>query len=315
MINYTLTQVTTFLAVAETRSFRLAAEQLRVSGPAVSQRVRDLEDRLGVRLFHRTTRSVVPTPEGERLAAAAQQALDDLHRAAGALREEAALRRGRFAVAALPSMAATILPPAIADFRARHPGVRIEMIDAAEGGSLDAIARNDAAFGLVARAPPGRRDLLFQPLFRDDSVAVVSIGHRLAGRRSLRLEELVVEPLLVPAIGTSVRAMVDDAFGQHGLTIEPAYEALNLATLLALAEAGLGVTFVPRIFAVRLDLSRLKMVPLVGRPMARDIGIVLPRGRSLSPAAAAFRDFLCERFSKPGRHRQMPIAAAGPTIG
>ncbi|WP_374446621.1 LysR family transcriptional regulator [Stella sp.] len=297
MINYTLTQILTFLAVAETRSFRLAAERLRVSPPAVSARIRELEDRLGVRLFHRTTRSVVPTAEGERLGTAALQALDQLHGAADALRDEAALRRGRFVVATLPSMAATILPPAMAEFRAGHPGVEIGMIDAPEGRALEAVATGEAAFGLLARAPPAHRDLLFEPLFRDDSVAVMAVGHPLAARRSLRLPELVDQPLLVPAVGTSVRAMVDDAFARFGLAVQPAYEAMNLTTLLALAEAGFGVSFVPRIFAVRLDLSRLKAVPLAGRPMHRDIGIVQPRGRSLSPAAAAFRGFLARRLA------------------
>ncbi|BBK34801.1 LysR family transcriptional regulator [Stella humosa] len=308
MINYTLAQVMTFLAVAETKSFRLAAERLRVSPPAVSQRIRELEDRLGVRLFHRTTRSVVPTAEGERLGAAALQALDQLHDVALALRDEAALRHGRFVVATLPSMAATILPLAMADFRAGHPGVSIGMIDAHEGRALDAVAHGEAAFGLLARAPPAHQDLLFTPLFRDDSVAVMAVGHPLAGRRKLDLRELVDQALLVPAVGTSVRAMVDGAFARCGLSFVPAYEAMNLTTLLALAETGFGVTFVPRIFAIRLDLSRLKMVPLVGRPMHRDIGIVTPRGRSLSPSAAAFRDFLGRRFARPGRHRA-PVPA------
>ena len=301
MINYTLSQIMTFLAVAETKSFRLAAERLRVSPPAVSARIRELEDRLGVRLFHRTTRSVVPTAEGERLGAAALQALEQLHGVADALRDEAALRHGRFSVATLPSMAATILPPAMAEFRGDHPGVEIGMIDAPEGRALEAVVSGEAAFGLLARAPPAHRDLLFEPLFRDDSVAVVAVGHPLAARRSLRLPELVDQPLLVPAVGTSVRAMVDEAFARFGLAFQPAYEAMNLATLLALAEAGFGVSFVPRIFAVRLDLSRLKVIPLSGRPMYRDIGLVLPRGRSLSPAAAAFRDFLERRFVAAGK--------------
>lgn len=301
MINYTLSQVTTFLAVVETRSFRHAAERLLVSPPAVSARVRELEDRLGVRLFHRTTRSVVPTAEGERLAAAAEQALGDLHRAADALRDEAALRRGRFAVATLPSVAATILPPAMADFRARHPGIEIAVVDAYAGRAIDAVARGEAAFGIVAEAMPADESLPFEALLRDDAVAVVPVGHPLARRRSVALPELVSHPLLVPAVGTSVRAMVDAAFRRYDLDVVPTHEAMNLTTLLALAEAGFGVTFVPQIFVVRLDLSRLRMLALTGRPMSRDIGIVMPRGRSLSPAAAAFRDFLRRRFARPGR--------------
>ncbi|MCC7272254.1 MAG: LysR family transcriptional regulator [Alphaproteobacteria bacterium] len=301
MINYTLSQVTTFLAVVETRSFRQAAERLLVSPPAVSARVRELEDRLGVRLFHRTTRSVVPTAEGERLAAAAAQALGELHRAADALRDEAALRRGRFAVATLPSVAATILPPAMADFRASHPGVEIAMVDAYAGRAFDAVARGEAAFGVLPAAPPDDRDLLFEPLFRDDSVVVVPVGHALARRRTVTLTELVRHPLLVPAVGTSVRTMVDGAFRRFDLDVVPAHEAMNLTTLLALAEAGFGVTFVPHIFVVRLDLSRLKMLTIAGRPMARDIGMVTLRGRSLSPAAIAFKEFLRGRFAGIGR--------------
>ncbi|MGE0714618.1 MAG: LysR family transcriptional regulator [Alphaproteobacteria bacterium] len=297
MINYTLPQIATFLAVVETRSFRLAAERLNVSPPAVSARVRELEDRLGVRLFHRTTRSVMPTAEGERLATAATHALGELHRAADTLRDEAALRRGRFTVATLPSIAATILPPAMAAFRALHPGVEIEMVDAYAGHAGAAVLRGEAAFGLLAAPPPGERELAFEPLFRDDSVIVLPVGHPWAGRGAIELAEVARQPLLLTAPDTSMRAMVDAAFRHRGLVAVPAHEAMNLTTLLALAEAGFGITFVPRIFVVRLDLSRLEMVAIAGRPMARDIGIVTPRGRSLSPAAAAFRRFLADRFA------------------
>ena len=301
MINYTLSQISTFLAVVDTRSFRLAAERLRVTPPAVSARVRELEDRLGVRLFHRTTRSVVPTLEGTRLATAAVHALGELHGAADALRDEAALRRGRFSVATLPSVAATILPPAMADFRRRHPKIEVGMVDAYAGIGFGAILRGEAAFGLLAAPPAAERDLLFDPLFRDVSVAVVPVGHPWARRRSIRLAEVVTQPVLLTAVGTSMRAMVDAAFRSQGLEVRAAHEAMNLTSLLALAEAGFGITFVPRMFVMRLDLSRLKMIALAGQPMAREIGIVTPRGRSLSPAAAAFRDFLTDRYAEPRR--------------
>lgn len=296
MINYSLPQLSTFLAVAETRSFRVAAERLGVSQPAASERVRQLEERLGVRLLHRTTRSVTLTPEGERLAQAAARALADLGDLAEELRDQATLQRGRILVAAMPSVAAGVLPSAMAAFRERFPGVRVDLLDTPLGRALDAVSSGEAVMAVASR-PTRRKAFDFAPLFDDPCFAVIRRDHRLGRRKEVRLDELVAEPLLCSPKTAGLRDTVETAFARERLSFVPAHEATTMDTLIALAEAGFGITFAPGIVLNRASLKRCRAVPIAGGAMTREIGIVTAHGRSPSPAAAAFGKFLRQRFA------------------
>lgn len=296
MINYSLPQLSTFLAVAETRSFRLAAERLGVSQPAASERVRQLEERLGVRLLHRTTRSVTLTADGERLANAAARTLAELGDIAEELRDRATLKRGRILVAAMPSVAANVLPAAMAAFRERFPGVRVDLLDTPLGRALEAVSSGEAVLALTSR-PARRKAFDFEPLFEDPCFAVIRRDHRLGRRAEVGLAELAREPLLCSPKTAGLRETVESAFARARLTFAPAHEATTMDTLLGLAEAGFGITFVPGIVLARARLARCRAIPVAGRAMVREIGIVTAHGRSPSPAAAAFRGFLKQRFA------------------
>jgi LysR family transcriptional regulator, carnitine catabolism transcriptional activator len=293
-INYSLAQLATFLAVAETKSFRAAAERLGVSQPAASERVRQLEERLGVTLLHRTTRSVTLTAEGEKLATAAARSLAELGDIAEELRDEARLQRGRIVVAAMPSLAAAMLPPVMAAFRGRQPGIRVELLDAPLSRVLEAVAQGEAAMAVTSR-PERRKAFDFAPLFEDPCFAVIRRDHRLARKGAVSLAELAAEPLICSPKTAGLRETVESAFATARLGFAPAHEATTMETLIGLAEAGFGITFVPGILLPRIRLARCRAVPIAKRAMAREIGVATAHGRALSPAAAAFRNFLQQR--------------------
>ena len=167
MINVTLSQLETFIAVAERQGFHAAARHLHLSQSAVSLRVSLLEQRLGLRLFERTTRSVSLTPEGERLLNTARHTLHDIEQLIFQLSDEGALNRGRFRMAALPSTAATIVPVALAGFRERYPNIQIHVIDAVADRAVSAVLTGDVEFALTTgvQQPPG---LVFEKLFTDE---------------------------------------------------------------------------------------------------------------------------------------------------
>ena len=129
MINLPLRQVATFVCLAETQSFRRAAERLRLSQPAVSAHIRELERQVGVALVHRTTRHVSLTNEGKAFAARARRALDELEMASQDLRELAAVHRGRVVVACIVPMMAMVVPTVIRRVKELHPGLEIEIRD------------------------------------------------------------------------------------------------------------------------------------------------------------------------------------------
>src|SRR5579875_2194376 len=147
--NVGLTKIRSFVAVAQTRQFRKAAEALGLSQPALSAHIRALEHELGAALFMRTTRSVTLTAEGERFLRCARSILKELDRAICELRDQAQLKTGRVVVAATPSVAANVLPKALAAFKARHPDVQLHVREEPAAGVERRVEAGDADFGAI----------------------------------------------------------------------------------------------------------------------------------------------------------------------
>lgn len=295
-INFKLTELATFVAVAELQSFRAAADRLNVAQSTVSVRIRHLEEALGISLLQRTTRQVILTGGGTRLLAAARITLSELERLAIQLRDEGLLREGRVTVAALPSVAATVLPMLLIDFNVRHPRIGLSVMDCVADRGEALIMASDVDFA-ISSVPQSNRGLVFRQLFEDECLLVVPRSDPLAERTSLRLDELVGRPLLAPIRGSGFRADIDAAFAANGLTLNPAREANNLSTLMAYAENSVGVSFVPAMFAKKLDLSRCQTVQIAPKPYFRRIGIVTHIDHPTSPAAEAFIRFIEARMA------------------
>lgn len=299
MINLKLGQIVTFAAVADARSFRAAAERLNVTQSTVSARIRQLEEALGVRVLNRTTRSVSLTGEGDRLLAAALHAIGELEALASQLKDEAGLQRGRVNLTALPSIVATFLLPAIGDFARLHPNIFVNVIDCVADRAVNLVLTGDADIAVTSRGPP-RRDLSFQPLMRDECLVIVPHDHPLARRPRVHLSAVAKYPLLVPIRGAGFREVINAAFNAEGLPMRIERETINLSTLMAFAELRMGVTFLPSIYASKLDLSRCRSLHVQPKPIWRDIGCITLAGKSLSPAARAFMNFLQARVASLG---------------
>ncbi|WP_170134936.1 LysR family transcriptional regulator [Acuticoccus kandeliae] len=297
MINFKLAEIATFIAVAELGSFRAAATKLNVSQSTVSVRVRQLEESLGIRLFQRSTRQVVLTSGGSRLLDAARDALGELEKLSRQLREEGELKQGRVALTALPTVAASLLPRVLLAFHKRYPMVEVTAIDCTADRALALVLAGDVDVALVSE-PANRRDLTFNRLLRDECLVIVPTGHPAAAWEAITLEDLADAPLMVPARGSGFRATIEAAFAANGRTFSPAREAQNITTLIAYVEMGMGFSFVPSIFAHKLDASRCRTLRIGPVPIFRDIGTVTAAERPVTPAARAFIDFL--RRQAPG---------------
>ena len=212
MINLPLRQVATFVCLAETQSFRRAAERLRLSQPAVSAHIRELERQVGVPLVHRTTRHVSLTNEGKAFAARARRALDELEIASQDLRELAAVHRGRVVVACIVPMMATVVPTVIKRVKELYPALEIEIRDVLSA-QLDAlITSGEADFGIGPR--PSGTQVTFTRLDRDDFVAAVPQDHPLAGREEISLKELAEYPIITTTRNTNARTVLERALAR-----------------------------------------------------------------------------------------------------
>jgi LysR family carnitine catabolism transcriptional activator len=285
MINLPLRQVSTFVCLAETQSFRRAAERLRLSQPAVSAHIRELERQVGVPLVHRTTRHVSLTPEGRAFAA----------------RELAAVHRGRVVVACIVPMMATVIPNVIRRLSQLHPGLEVEIRDVLSGELDPLILNGEADLGIGPR--PAGAQLSFVRLGRDDFVAAVPIGHPLATREAVSLKELLTYPIVTTANNTSARLVLESASHQLQQPLRPRFELVYHFSVGRMVEAGHGVTALPRSAVPGLASAGIVTVDIKPR-VSRDLGLVTRREYQFSPAAQAFvaalKMFFADSSERPG---------------
>lgn len=138
----------TFLMVGEYSSFRIAAEKSFRSQSAVSAQIRQLEDQLGVPLFHRTTRSVRLTEEGQQLLDCAQRALMEVEQGLRKIRESADIRKGKVSMSCSPTIAETRLARALAAFESEYPGIEVSVRELASEQIFDSVRRREVDFGI-----------------------------------------------------------------------------------------------------------------------------------------------------------------------
>jgi LysR family carnitine catabolism transcriptional activator len=309
----TIPQLTVFVAVAEAGSFSEAARRLGLSQPSLSRTVQILEQALGLRLFDRDTRRIVPTPAGLALQPIAERLIAEFDGGMEEFAQFAAGRLGRVTVAALPSIAATLLPAPLARFRAEAPQVAVLIQDGLSETIVDAVQQGRADFGLTIQPPPVI-GLSFRPLVADEFGLVCRADDPLAaGRGPHPWTVFAGRDFIGMSPSSSVRVMTDAAFLQCGMAVAPQYECAFLGTTGHLVAAGLGITALPRLTmpltaAPGLVWRRLQR-PLVRRP----IGIVRRAHKTLAPATRRLLELVAaeavrnrpERQASPGR---VPVA-------
>ena len=284
-------QLLCFLAVAETGSFSGAARRLGLSQPALSRTVRLLEDALGARLFDRDTRNVALTPVGAELRPIAERLGAEFGGAFGELARFVAGGRGQITVAALPSIAAVLLPPAIAALRAERPDVDVVIEDGLSGPVLDAVRDGRADIGLTVQPTPSG-SLDYRPLLSDVFGLVCRDDDAAATRDTAAWTVFARRPFVAMAPASSVRLTTDAVFAAAGLAVAPLFQCAFLGTAGGLVAAGLGLTALPRLTLPLTAAHGLVWRPLVGPATRRHMGIVTRANRSLSPAAAALLDLI-----------------------
>jgi len=289
----------TFLAVAEHASFRQAAEQVHLSLPAVSMQIKQLEERLGVALFHRTTRKVSLTTEGEQLLISTRKAMAELEGALSRIQQVADVRQGHLSFACVPTITSTRLPPLLMQFAKKFPGITVRVREMPQPELLEAVRRREVDFG-IGPQPDRSTDLDCQVLFDDNYVAVVPADHRVAHKATITLRELSKLQVLSLSV-SQFRGHLQAALDEEGLTLDPTYEFTHVHSVLAMIEAGLGVGILPGVAVPQHP--GLKALRIVRPVMSRSIAVLKIRGHSLSPAAAQFVA-LCDVLIPPPAKRR-----------
>lgn len=303
-INLSTRELTAFLTLAEQRNFTRAAALCHLSQPAFSALVRALEDSLGARLFDRTTRSVELTAEGRVLVEPARRLLRDAETALADVRDHAARRRGRVAIALLPSLAAGWLPPLLARFHHKYPGIEIDVADVLSDACIERVRAGTADFALASTrtATPELHTLEF---CRDGFHLVCPRDHPLVRQRGrIELKHLAPYPVVQLARSSSVRQYVEAAI--YPMQLRTMMELDQLSTVAGMVRAGLGITIVPSLTLFHFADPQLATRPLHASALVRRVYVVRRADRPLSTAATALHDLLlaAKPRAAPGRALQ-----------
>ncbi len=291
-IKFDMGELVAFVVTAEKASFRLAAETLFLSPPALSRRVERLEAALGVRLLERTTRHVELTAVGQEFLHEARAALAGLEEAVQRVGDQLKLRRGRVAIACIPSVATNLLPRVLGAFAAAQPEVQVHVIDESARQVLDAVLRGEADFG-VSFTGSQDSSLRFEALTRERYVLAMPRSHPWAGRREVGWSELAGQRLVSVSHQSGNRLLLDQVMADMPHRPVAWYECNHVTGTLALVEAGLGLAAIPQL-ALRPDHPAVCGVPLSAPDVWRTLGLLQRRDRVLSPTAEALRQCLLQ---------------------
>src|SRR5438067_1542115 len=287
-------QLAAFCAVVERKSFSQAAERLGVTQPAVSLQVRSLEKRLGRQLLDRSGRRVEPTEAGlalyrgaQRLLALEDQLLEELE--AG----EGGELGGTLEVGASTGPGSTVVPVLLCEFQRRNPGVAVSLSISDTQSVVDRVADRELELGVVGAARR-HRGVVFEPFFRDEVVLACPPDHRFAGR-TISLDDLREEPLVVMQEGAGVRQVIEDELRRAGTRLRDLEPRLQLGlqeSARSAVTAGHGITFISRL-AVEADLAAgvIATARVRGLDPVREILLARASGRSETRAARAFVAF------------------------
>jgi DNA-binding transcriptional LysR family regulator len=290
MVN--LNHLRVFYEAAKYQNLTLAAKRLFITQPAVTAQVKAFESQCSLTLFKKKGRKICLTDEGKTLYEYARRIFEYEKELEDVIEDMRELKRGILRLGTTKTYARYFMPFLITSFRQAYPEIKIHLD---EGSSLDMVRslldlKNEVA--VIARVED-HPDVCFIPFSQEEMVLIAAPNHPLTRKKTVRLEELVNEPIIMKEIGSGTRKLVNDRFAGKGLVPDVLVETSNTEFIKQLVQRGDGISFVVReAVAAEVRDKKLVTLPVEGEGMFLDVHIAYLEGRHLSPPAKAFLDIL-----------------------
>lgn len=282
-----------FVAVYEERSFTAAAAREKATQPGVSQHIRKLEDRLGVKLFARDG-AVLPTPAGNAYYRGCIEVLRAHEEAGRALKRFGGGLAGEIVVGLMPTVTRCSLAPALARFMEIHPNVAVRVVEAYSGILTEQVRAGELAFAIV---PPvlGEVGLESRLFLRTPELLVSGRRSRLQHLAPVRLADLGPLDLVVPSTANARRQRIETYLAANGVAVARRLELDTMFGTLDFVAGTDWVTILPGTMMVSdIEQRELTINPLADPALALDLVLIEPSRRPLAPAAEAFLEILAE---------------------
>ena len=291
MIDFTSRQLRAFLLAAQHHSFSRAAGALFITPSGLSVLIRELESQLGARLFDRTTRHVELTAAGTDLLAVVQRNLQELDGAMSRIGQPTAETQVSLSLGAPPLLMASVLVPAIKEFRSQRQDVRFQLLDTDIPNVMQKVQSGalDIGMGLFFKHLPGVRRV---PLYRFSLMVIRSGNHHQSARATTTWSALKGEKLISLPPSIPLQQLVDRHLEKAAVAHQADSVVNYLSTQIAMAEAGHGIAIIPSYGLPACRGRKLVISRLINPVVLLDFSQILRGGRKLPPAAEDFISFL-----------------------
>ena len=293
-------QLRYMVAVARTGNFSRAAEQCRVAQPSLSQQIMKLEEELGERLFDRMRRETKLTPAGEAFLRRAVRILEEVDAAKREATDARALPHGVVTIGVLPTIAPYLLPKLLSAFTGKFPSVEIVIQEETTARLLKQLHAYEIDLALASQPIQDER-LEIRELFSEELLLALPPGHPLVSRRTIAVEDLESERLIVMQAGHCLGDQVLRFCDRRDLHPRISFRSAQLETIQALVRSGLGISLIPAM-AVKAGLADAPVYRSLKAPRPdRRIIALWPRQR---PPGRAAGELLKLLSAQSGRSRR-----------
>lgn len=283
-----ISQINAFLAIAELQSFSLAAERLHITQPAVSKRIRQLEESLKTALFDRIGKKSILTPSGLSLLPHAERIVLELETYKTELALEQDKPSGRLSLATSHHVGLHRLPQVLRDFKIEYPEVDLDLHFMDSEDACTAIANNELELAIVTLPEYPDDRLNLEPIWIDDLLIVLAADHPLAKEDVISSDQLLDYAAILPSNGTFTRKIINNYFATSKGSMKIILETNYLETIKVMVSANLGWSMLP---VSMLDHSVIGK-SLSGLKIRRFLGIVTRQNRTLSISSRAMIEML-----------------------
>jgi len=277
-----------FVTAAKLLSFSLAADQLRLTQPAISKRIANLEQQLQCRLFDRIGRTISLTEAGQTLLPKARNILLEIEDTRRLLTNRKGKTEGPLTLATSHHISLHRLPPVLGAYNKQYPDVVLDLKFEQSEVAYEGVLNGSLELAVITLSPQPHPQICAAPIWIDTLSYCSAIDHPLAQQPSLQLLDLTQHQAILPTPSTFTRQLVEKRFEQQHQALNVCMSTNNLDTIRMMVSIGLGWSLLPQ---TMLD-SRLASLQVETQQIQRPLGLIYHRDRTLSNAAQAFIDLL-----------------------
>jgi len=290
-------QLRYFVAVARTGTFSRAAGECHVAQPSLSQQIQKLESEVGERLFERTQRRAILTPAGALFLPHALSILETAEQGRQEILEMSGQVRGKILLGALPTIAPYFLPEIVRLFREKYRGVELILHEEATLQLLRGLEENELDLALISDAAPNPR-IRIENLFSEELLLCLPAGHALVDQRVVVAADLQQEKFILMQEGHCLGAQAQRFCQSKGLRPQISCRSAQIATVLAMVQAGLGVSLIPEMARNQGPAGSVVYRSLDGARPRRTLALAMSRQRKSSRCVLELATFIRDHRQK-----------------